>query len=563
MSQTSSSDSSTNTLTKMQQALAHSWDYIKLKYWKTFRANESELVGMDSSLHSIYKDLNDIRDDLRKHFEFNEFEHLKSGQSIDSKQMINYQDKLLKIEQNNYHDGVWGGDLKKGVIPKGQAQIADLYCELHSIIDDLKQVMVEKREVKVERKNMGGIPTYQSRVHDMNTKADNAVRSQLDPSLKPLWVQLMQVKKTIRFFLREWRRLIHDADFQVQLESSQEFLNHLETQYKHDGVWSGDLKKGVIPSGQAIISEVFETSHAILHRLLVLSEEAGSGASLDEIPLTQGGEYQQRAPTGRMQFAPEIDGTLKPVYNQLVAIYNNLLTTSKRTKNFDSMLDRIEQRLIELSNQFSSNGIWHGQGIEGGQVAQGQMIVQELFERTYHLLLDLKDSSQMGTESQSSTSRVVMVDEDAGQISSELMGLYKEMKFIKSKLANFEAKPTLTSSDQRQFLRYAGMLVKLENQYKKEGVWCGDLKMNKIPAGQGVIQDLFEALHDLVRNITVRQEEFSETRKTEGGMSKSTMGSDVSGKQSSFLPSSTFEKNVNISQQDKSKTQNREPSLHV
>jgi hypothetical protein len=93
-----------------------------------------------------------------------------------------------------------------------------------------------------------------------------------------------------------------------------------------------------------------------------------------------------------------------------------------------------------------------------------------------------------------------------------LYPIYRQIEAVHRRLE--DKADTATQAEQ---LRGAGAeLVAIENRWKKDGVWSGELSQGVIPAGQGVLNDLLERAHaleaEVVRRLPDRMDKAPPTR---------------------------------------------------
>jgi hypothetical protein len=81
--------------------------------------------------------------------------------------------------------------------------------------------------------------------------------------------------------------------------------------------------------------------------------------------------------------------------------------------------------------------------------------------------------------------------------------LEAHLRTIRSRLQSLSS---AGCSDINVLLPIQDQLIKLENENKKDGVWCGDVSDDNIPAGQGQLDELLSACHNIVDTIKIRSE---------------------------------------------------------
>jgi len=88
---------------------------------------------------------------------------------------------------------------------------------------------------------------------------------------------------------------------------------------------------------------------------------------------------------------------------------------------------------------------------------------------------------------------------ELNDISPELQNITKEIINIRNDLQNLKGQGK--SMDMNQLFRYQERLRAIEMENKRDNIWCGDLRANKIPAGQGLVSEVFAQCHTLIRKI--------------------------------------------------------------
>lgn len=74
-----------------------------------------------------------------------QFVRLHSSKVKDLNQLREYQDRLLEIENTNKMNGIWCGNLERGIVPAGQAIMNELFDECHDIIEQIQNVDYEAK----------------------------------------------------------------------------------------------------------------------------------------------------------------------------------------------------------------------------------------------------------------------------------------------------------------------------------------------------------------------------------------------------------------------------------
>jgi len=86
-------------------------------------------------------------------------------------------------------------------------------------------------------------------------------------------------------------------------------------------------------------------------------------------------------------------------------------------------------------------------------------------------------------------------------LSTELLETHKRLLEIQTGLAQLTSK---TAGN--KLPKYQAALLELENNYKVDGIWCGTLH-SKIPAGQAVVNEIFDQCHDMIDHLLGLQED--------------------------------------------------------
>jgi hypothetical protein len=79
--------------------------------------------------------------------------------------------------------------------------------------------------------------------------------------LYPLYLRIEQLQREIE----DQSIIVNDA---AQIQSLQQQLVEFEQTYKHDGIWNGNLKLGIIPAGQAQLNNLYERTHEICNEII-------------------------------------------------------------------------------------------------------------------------------------------------------------------------------------------------------------------------------------------------------------------------------------------------------
>jgi len=69
--------------------------------------------------------------------------------------------------------------------------------------------------------------------------------------------------------------------------------------------------------------------------------------------------------------------------------------------------------------------------------------------------------------------------------------------------------------DLNKLHEYQSSLLSIENKNKVNGIWCGNLEIGNIPAGQAIMNELFDECHDIIEQI---QNVDYEAKPTAGGL---------------------------------------------
>ncbi len=104
-----------------------------------------------------------------------------------------------------------------------------------------------------------------------NVHVHPAAPQDLDHQLVKVWNSLNEVK---------CRLTRHSTDGVKDLSKiypEQEILNQTENEFKHDGVWGGDIHKHV-PKGQAQMNELMDEIHELIEKIQGQSNEKESEA---------------------------------------------------------------------------------------------------------------------------------------------------------------------------------------------------------------------------------------------------------------------------------------------
>jgi len=93
-------------------------------------------------------------------------------------------------------------------------------------------------------------------------------------------------------------------------------------------------------------------------------------------------------------------------------------------------------------------------------------------------------------------------------LSLVLYPLYLRIDQLQGEIAD----QSMIVNDSAQIQSLQQQLVALEQTYRHDGIWNGNLKLDIIPAGQAVINNLYERTHDICNEIIQRVESQNQKR---------------------------------------------------
>ena len=95
-----------------------------------------EQLGLDRSLVSVYAAIEHVLRRLQD----------KAQRVQEAEQLHGLQQQLVDIERQHKQDGVWGGSLKDGQIPAGQARLNGLMEQAHALAAEIIQRVPDHRD---------------------------------------------------------------------------------------------------------------------------------------------------------------------------------------------------------------------------------------------------------------------------------------------------------------------------------------------------------------------------------------------------------------------------------
>jgi len=182
---------------------------------------------------------------------------------------------LIDLENRFKKNGIWLGELEKGKIPKGQAQMQELIEDCHSLVEEIQEDLekgsvkeriqphVHEQEKGKQKESM--INRRKKRAAKKASELDSETLSELSPEMVGPYKEMLSVFYDLADLCSTGSG---NPDNLRHLRRLQGLLDNYETKYKHGGnIWCGDLAQRNIPSGQALLNELCDSSHDLIEEL--------------------------------------------------------------------------------------------------------------------------------------------------------------------------------------------------------------------------------------------------------------------------------------------------------
>lgn len=213
----------------------------------------------------------------------------------DAPALLALQQQLHNIEAHK-HDGIWCGNLRKGQIPEGQAEVQETFQQAMDMVEVLQKVQMHTRTPNYPGAHIqcsdtgihGALFLYVLYFCLHQRSSGDATSSSIVSSHGPpssssqvSGSSVLHAKEQLDSFMASVTASVQAVLTELQREAAAEgggvmsadgvsaYQHHLRVieQHKHNGVWGGNLRKGMVPEGQAALNQLFEETSALADKL--------------------------------------------------------------------------------------------------------------------------------------------------------------------------------------------------------------------------------------------------------------------------------------------------------
>jgi len=225
-------------------------------------------------------------------------------------------------------------------------------------------------------------------------------------------------------------------------------------------------KRGGLPAGQAVVTELLEEAHELAHELVC--KLPGKDIETDDSRL---GLFN-------------VDKLLRNTYIKLLKVVDDLDELKKNPKATTKDLGLLQNQLNEIDQSYS-DAAFH----KAGTVPEGQAIVVELLEKAHGLAHEIAMKLETNECTDEMYSGIYAVDES-------LRGYYVKLLNVIEALDELSKIDGFTSRDVG---RLQNKIKKIDFRYQ-EGAFKRD-KQGHVPAGQAIIAELLEKAREKAHQL--------------------------------------------------------------
>jgi hypothetical protein len=265
--------------------------------------------GLDKKLYSAYHRLKDI---------IHAFHELKMRPMITHKELGHLQSRLEDAE-NHFKKIKFD---EEGEIPEGQAALSEMFEELYEEIYSLVVLLPDELE-------------EEPKVDELLVPLENKLK------------HIIENLETLKAKPKEWLRTEDVGRIQNR-------LSDIDKQYSDERI----CRKGKIPAGQAIISELLEKAHELAHEVNVI------------VPMTPDAEKIQ-------------DKYLRNLHKKLRRILHHLYEIEKKPEDQLSLYEigHLQNQLSRIDNYYEE-----GKFTLHGEVPKGQAYLAEELDKAHQVV---------------------------------------------------------------------------------------------------------------------------------------------------------------------------------
>jgi len=205
-----------------------------------------------------------------------------------------------------------------------------------------------------------------------------------------------------------------DTDFLKRLSRIQGLLVEMENRFKKGGVWMGELEKGQIPRGQAMMQDLLEDCHGLVSEIQEdLEKTAGKERSRAHTHEHSKEKMKEENVNRRKKRAAKRataldEETLSELAEEMVGPYKEMLSVfyelidlcSSGSGNEDQLrqLRRLQGLLDSYEGKYKHVGnIWCGD-LSKRNIPSGQALMNELCDESHDLIEELYDELEIRSE---------------------------------------------------------------------------------------------------------------------------------------------------------------------
>lgn len=253
------------------------------------------------------------------------------------------QDNLAEVETYKGADGIWLGSLASKHIHEGQATMQEAFETTSARL----RALVERLKDEAE-------PSSQSIDLAAPMGADSS-EGFISAVLMPTYNTLVNTAAQFRVYIAK-KGVLSEEEL-VHFYWLQFELNHVESTFKHEGVWAGDLQHGFVPAGQACVQEQVELCHTLAHRINTAREIYCQTKSTQDL------KPKNRRAITIWREMKLVSPSLRPVYRSLVDCTERLAELSRRlhlgaNSACSQEVEQLCEHVHSIETKYKHNGIW-------------------------------------------------------------------------------------------------------------------------------------------------------------------------------------------------------------
>jgi len=224
-------------------------------------------------------------------------------------------------------------------------------------------------------------------------------------------------------------------------------------------------KRGVVPAGQAVVTELLEEAHEIAYELVC------------KLPGDENTDSEARMGIFK------VDKALRNVYAKLIKLFDDLDELNKNPSCTTRDLGLLQNQLNEIDQTYSEAAIH-----KGGAIPEGQAVVVEFLERAHTLAHEIAMKMETNEPTDEMYAGINAIDESLRGYYVKLLNVIEALEDL-SKIEGFNS---------RDVGRLQNKIKKIDYRYNEAAF---KKTKREIPAGQAIISELLDRAREKAHQL--------------------------------------------------------------